>query len=73
MRMSRVPLYFTDFMSADVDAEKLKADDHVEFEKVAKEMESIWGFHYANMPREDWVRAKELFDKAQLGVDGELN
>ncbi|KAK7693984.1 hypothetical protein QCA50_003559 [Cerrena zonata] len=49
-----------------VDVEKLKANDKEEFKKIGREMESIWGFHYANLPREDWARAKELFDKLQL-------
>ena len=69
--MSRVSLLLEGHIPPEVDLEKLQANDREEFKKIAKEMEKIWGFHFARMPREDWSKAKEMLDKSQLG--GELN
>ncbi|KAK7693985.1 hypothetical protein QCA50_003560 [Cerrena zonata] len=64
LRMSRMLFFFPNYMPADVDVEKLKINDKEEIGKVAKEMEKLWSFNYTNMPEEDWIRARDLFNSA---------
>ena len=62
-RMSRVNMFLPEFLPADVDTEKIKVNDRDGLRKVTKEIERLWSFSYIGDPEDDWVRAKEQFER----------
>ena len=63
LRISRVVMFFPEFLPEDVNLEKLRANDKDELRKVTKEIERIWSFSYIGDPEDDWVRAKDLYER----------
>lgn len=53
-----------DFLPPGTDVDSVRAGDRAQFERIAEDMEDIWGFHSGGLPEDDWRRAQELLRTA---------
>lgn len=51
-----------DWVPAGTDVAKLHAGDLAELQKLGREIDEIYSFHYRTMPEADWERAKEMLE-----------